>query len=384
MIAKEDLKAEAKCLGFWLCGITGTESPSHLDQYAAWINAGHHADMTYMASPRAISFRADPQKLLPGCQSIIVLAAPYPAPNEDISAEMGQIAAYARSTDYHNVLPPRLEALADWIARHAGRDVNWRGFTDTAPILEKELAQRAGLGWIGKNTCLVHPTLGSYFVLAELFTDLALEPDPPFAADRCGSCHRCIDACPTGCIQPNRTIDASRCLSYLTIENKDEIPTKLRSQLGSHIFGCDVCQTVCPWNRKPAIPSEQTLFPPLEDIQTTKLTSELQLDDPAFRDRFRHTPVARAKRRGYLRNVAVSLGNLAQDNSIPALIACLLQDPEPLVRAHAAWALGCFSAPQAQTALQNALGSETLPAVLNEIQQALHNSDSNPQKSGLP
>ncbi len=372
MIDKAALKAEAYRLGFWLCGVTTPEPPAHLDTYTAWIHAGRHADMAYLASPRALTARANPDSLMPGCQTIIALAAPYPAPPASTAADAGMIAGYAKSTDYHNVFPPRLEALAEWISSQSDQPVQWRGFTDSAPILEKELAQRAGLGWIGKNTNLINPEIGSYFLLAELFLDISIEPDPPFTADRCGACTRCIDACPTSCILPDRTIDAARCLSYLTIENKGLIPPDLRPNLETRIFGCDVCQTVCPWNRKAVLPPEQTLFPPLASFQSIHLTEEMQLDEDAFRSRFRHTPILRTKRRGYLRNVAVALGNLARPESIPVLANSLYHDPESLIRAHVAWALGRLPAPEAQTALQTALQTETDPAVQSEIQQALN------------
>jgi epoxyqueuosine reductase len=373
MIDKAALKAEAFRLGFWLCGVTTPEPPPHLDIYNAWITTGRHAGMAYLATPRALACRAKPDTLLPDCQTIIVLAAPYPAPPASVPANTAKIAGYAKSTDYHNVFPPRLEALADWIIQQEEHPIQWRGFTDSAPILEKELARRAGLGWIGKNTNLISPEIGSNFLLAELFLDTKIDPDPPFTADRCGSCTRCLDACPTSCILPNRTIDAAQCLSYLTIENKGQIPPDLRSRIGTHLFGCDICQTVCPWNGKAPVPPQQTLFPPIAALQPSSLIDELQLDDLAFRERFRHTPILRAKRRGYLRNVAVALGNLAQPQAIPALSASLHADPEPLVRSHAAWALGCIAHPEALTALQSALKTETDPTVQTEIQQAMSN-----------
>lgn len=371
MIDKKALKAEAFRLGFWLCGITTPEPPAHLDTYTSWVGAGRHAEMAYLAAPQALASRANPRSLLPSSQTILVLAAPYTSRSTAAAADTAQIAAYAQSTDYHNVFPPRLEALAEWISSQSDQPVHWRGFTDSAPILEKELAQRAGLGWIGKNTCLINPEIGSTFLLTEIFLNISIEPDMPFSDDRCGTCTRCVDACPTGCIRPDRTIDAARCLSYLTIENKAQIPPDLRPDLGTRVFGCDVCQTICPWNRKGVIPPEQTLFPPLTALQSVQLAAEMALDDNTFRSRFRHTPVLRAKRRGYLRNVAVALGNLARPESIPVLAASLHNDTETLVRAHAAWALGCIPFPDARTALQSAAKTETDPAVLSEINQAL-------------
>lgn len=371
MIDKTKLKAEAFSLGFALCGITTPEPPAHFGAYEAWVNAGRHADMHYLSTARAKAVRAKPAELLPGCKSIIILGAPYPAPPPITTSNAAQIAGYAKSTDYHNVFPPRLEALAAWITTQARRPIAWRGFSDTAPILERELAQRAGLGWIGKNSSLINPQFGSFFLLAELFIDEFIEPDPPFESNQCSTCSKCINACPTQCIQNDRTIDASRCLSYLSIENKGPIPPKLRPTIGTRIFGCDTCQTVCPWNGKIALEADQTLFPQYHDPDTLSLVKALEMDENAFRERFRHTPVLRAKRKGFLRNVAVVLGNMADPATIPTLTNCLQNESESLVRTHAAWALGCFHTPEAQIALQNALASESDPAVLNEIKAAL-------------
>jgi epoxyqueuosine reductase len=203
--------------------------------------------------------------------------------------------------------------------------------------MERDLAQRAGLGWIGKNTCLINPKSGSYFLLAEILLGIDLEPDPPFTADRCGTCTRCIEACPTGCILPNRTLDAQRCIAYLTIENKSEIPPDLRPQMGNRIFGCDVCQMVCPWNRFTAIEYDQSLAPnPVPG--SPDLRADLRLTSQEFNRKFKDSPVQRARRRGYLRNVAVALGNSGNPAAIPSLEAALQED-EPLVRSHAEWAL---------------------------------------------
>jgi epoxyqueuosine reductase len=214
------------------------------------------------------------------------------------------------------------------------RPIKNRWYTDTGPILERDLAQRAGLGWIGKNTCLIHPQHGSYFLLSEILLDLELEPDPPFVSDHCGTCTRCIEACPTDCILPDRTIDATRCISYLTIELKDDIPLELRDKLGDWVFGCDICQQVCPWNRfaGEADPAFDSKTPP------RSLTEELTLTPQAFNQRFKRTPVKRAKRRGYLRNVAVALGNTGDMHALPVL-QNVLNDEEPLIREHAQWAI---------------------------------------------
>jgi epoxyqueuosine reductase len=227
-----------------------------------------------------------------------------------------------------------MKELVQFIEEQAGRPVKNRWYTDSGPLLERDLAQRAGIGWIGKNTCLINPKQGSYFLLSEILLDLALEPDPPFVTDHCGTCTRCIEACPTDCILPDRTIDATRCISYLTIELKDEIPVELRDRIGNWVFGCDICQMVCPWNRfagegDPAFGNQGS---------SEHLTEELSISGTEFNQRFKATPVKRAKRRGYLRNVAVALGNTGDMHILPVLQKAL-KDEEPLVREHASWAI---------------------------------------------
>jgi epoxyqueuosine reductase len=241
-------------------------------------------------------------------------------------------------------------------------------------LLERELAQRAGLGWIGKNTCLIHPKQGSYFLLAEILLGLDLEPDPPFTADRCGTCTRCIEACPTNCILPDRMLDARRCISYLTIEHKGAIPIGLRPKMGGWIFGCDVCQQVCPWNHRAATQPGDPAFALRRGLLFSDLQAELGLSAQAFNHKFRDHPVQRAKRRGYLRNIAVALANTAQPGNkatLEALAQALNGDNEPLVRAHAAWALGRLGGPAARKVLQNARSVEQDASVLAEIIQAL-------------
>jgi epoxyqueuosine reductase len=228
---KTAILAEARRLGFVLAGVTTPDPPEHFSTFAAWLRAGRHGEMAYLASERSLARRADPRQVLPECRSILVLGTPYsaPPPAEAAQAGRGRVAAYAWGDDYHDVLAGRLQALVAFIEAQAGQHVPNRWYTDTGPLLERDLAQRAGLGWIGKNTCLIHPRLGSYFLLAEVLLGLELEPDPAWLPDRCGSCRRCIQACPTGCILPDRTLDARRCISYLTIELKGPIPEELRS-----------------------------------------------------------------------------------------------------------------------------------------------------------
>lgn len=299
--------------------------------------------MEYLATDRSRLRRADPRQILPECRSILVLATPYNSPSflraersnsADEAEKRGKIASYAWGQDYHDVLPERMEELVRFIEEQAGRPVQNRWYTDTGPLLERDLAQRAGIGWIGKNTCLINPKHGSYFLLSEILLDLDLEPDPALTTDHCGTCRRCIEACPTDCILPDRTLDARRCISYLTIELKEDIPVELREKIGEWVFGCDICQAVCPWNRfaEEGDPAFEAKTPP------PILDEELTLTPQAFNQRFKGTPVKRAKRRGYLRNVAVALGNTGSLQVLPVLQKAL-NDEEPPVRQHAAWAI---------------------------------------------
>jgi len=340
---KQDIKNEARRLGFTLAGVTTPEPPSHLSTFERWLDAGRHGSMDYLANERSRTRRADPRQILPECKSVLVLAAPYADPKSAETSEghvpgpVGRVAAYAWGDDYHNVFIPKLKALVDFMEEQVGYPVPNRYYTDTGPVLERELAQRAGLGWIGKNTCLINPKRGSYFLLAEIFLGIELEPDSPVITDHCGTCTRCIEACPTECILPDRTIDARRCISYLTIELKDDIPEALRPLLGDWVFGCDICQMVCPWNRFATDTIEEALSP-RSDVPHPNLIRELELSPEAFNRKFKNSPVKRTKRRGYLRNVAVASGNSEDKKTIPALENAG-KDDEPLVREHANWAL---------------------------------------------
>ena len=369
------IKAEARRLGFALVGITTPEPPAHIDVYERWLKTGHHGKMSYLSSERARQRRSDPRQILPECRSILVLGMHYAtsSPDSSIIPLNGRIASYAWGTDYHMVLPERLHDLVNFIRVQVGAAVPNRIYTDTGPLLERDLAQRAGLGWIGKNTCLIHPSQGSYFLLAEILLGLELEPDPPFTADRCGSCTRCLEACPTGCILPDRTLDARRCISYLTIELKGSIPSEVRPQMGSWVFGCDICQLVCPWNLRFAR-KDNEVDPALAaqpGIPQPNLLEELSLTAQEFKHKFKGSPIQRAKRRGYLRNVSVALGNAHDPAAIPALTQSLMEEPEPLIRSHAAWALGQIDDPQAKRALSEAVSRETDPGVQSEIRAAL-------------
>lgn len=333
------IKAKSRQLGFTLAGVTLPEPPPHYSTFENWLAQGHHGTMDYLAGERSRTRRADPREILPECKSILVLATAYPSPvgkgmSEGQGEGEGHIASYARGADYHEVLPARMQELVQFIEAQVGGPVKNRYYTDTGPILERDLAQQAGIGWIGKNTCLIHPKRGSYFFISEILLDLELDPDPPFITDHCGTCTRCIEACPTACILPNRTLDATRCISYLTIELKDDIPVELRDKMGSWVFGCDICQMVCPWNR--FAPEGDPAFDSAHPPHT--LTEDLSLTPQGFNQRFKGTPVKRAKRRGYLRNVAVALGNTGDMHALPVLQNAL-NDEEPMIREHAQWAI---------------------------------------------
>ena len=328
---KQAIKEKARQLGFILAGVTSSEPPPHYNFFQSWIASGHHGTMQYLAN--ASGKRANPKLVLPECKSILVLAIPY-APLLSGEGPGGRVASYALGDDYHEIIPPRLKQIVQFIEEQVGYPVPNRYYTDTGPILERDLAQRAGLGWIGKNSMLINPKAGSYFLLAEILLGIELEPDQSPITDHCGTCSRCIQACPPKCILPNRAIDARRCISYLTIELKDDIPNELRPLMKDWIFGCDICQQVCPWNRfsAPADPAFETKIP------LPVLTSDLTLTSIEFNQRFKKSPLKRAKRRGYLRNLAVATGNIGNENDIPILEQAA-QDDEPLISEHAKWAL---------------------------------------------
>jgi epoxyqueuosine reductase len=343
---KQAIFEEAHRLGFILAGVTIPDPTPHVNFFEDWLARGHHAEMNYLAADRARAARANPRLLLPECKTILVLGVPYNPPrpfgtlppfSEKMGRPQGGVASYALGEDYHLVLPPRLQSLVQFIEAQVGHPVPNRYYTDTGPLLERDLAQRAGLGWIGKNTCLIHPQKGSYFLLAEILLGLELEPDAPFATDHCGTCTRCIDACPTDAILPNRSLDARRCISYLTIENKGDIPEDLRPLMQNWIFGCDICQQVCPWN-KFSSPAGDASLRPDAGAAATDLIATLALTPQSFNRQFKRSPIQRAKRRGLLRNASVALGNIGNEEAIPAL-ETVRNDLESLVREHANWAI---------------------------------------------
>lgn len=309
-LALEDLvKAQGYGLGFDLVGIASLGKMETASAFDAWIDLGYAGEMAYL--PRGAEKRRDSRLPLLGAKSAIVVSLDYGGRAPD-----GPVARYARGDDYHEVMIARLEELHRWLECEIGRSVAGKAYVDTGPILERDLARRAGLGWFGKNTNLVNPRLGSFFFIGSLLVDLELTPDTPFEADRCGSCRRCLDACPTNAFVEPRVLDATRCISYLTTELKGRIPSDLQESIGSHVYGCDICQDVCPYNIKFARELREPAFAPREAI-LGKSAGELarallSMDDEAFRAAFRHSPMKRAKRRGLARNAAVVLENLGE------------------------------------------------------------------------
>jgi epoxyqueuosine reductase len=332
-------KAIALECGFDLAGIASAEAPPELAFFAEWVSRGHAGEMAWLARQR--DRRRDARAAFPWARSLLCVGLQYdsPHPYSTEAREGGWISRYAWGDDYHEVMKAMLERLRERLREEAGAFES-RAYSDTGPIVERAYAAAAGLGAWGKNTCLLHPEHGSWFFLGELVTSLELAPDAP-RADMCGSCTACLDACPTGALSEPYVLDATRCISYLTIEVKGAIPEEKREGLGRHVFGCDICQDVCPWNRRrrhrggPVFePRQGAVAPSLEDLAG--------LDDAAFRERFRRSPVKRAKRRGLLRNVAVALGN-SGDASHRPLVERLANDLDPVVREHARWALARLS-----------------------------------------
>jgi epoxyqueuosine reductase len=368
-LLSSQIKQAAQRLGFELVGISPVKVPPHDQSFAQWLRQGLAGELDYMKRTEAL--RRDPQELVPWAISIISAGMNYyksmPRPSPSREAQ-GWVSRYAWGDDYHDVLKRKLDLLLGQIHEMAGCAVQGRAFVDSGPVLEREFAGVAGLGWIGKNTHLISPKNGSWFFLGELFVDLPLAYDRPMR-DRCGQCDLCLRACPTNAFVGPYVLDARRCLSYLTIELKGWMPRQLRPLLGNHIFGCDICQEVCPYNVK-ARETAEAAFGPRPGLYAPQLIPLLSLTAAEFRARFRGSPILRAKRRGFLRNVAVALGNIKDQTAIPALIHAL-DDEEPLVRGHAAWALGEIGTQAALSALRRRLEMETDPEVLDEINAAL-------------
>ncbi|MHB8838239.1 MAG: tRNA epoxyqueuosine(34) reductase QueG [Gemmatimonadaceae bacterium] len=341
------LKTQARAAGFDLAGIATLGAPVTVAHFDAWLAAGYHGEMAYLE--RGAELRRDARRPVDGMVSALVVALNYGGTQPD-----GPIARYARFTDYHRVMWDKLDALLLWVQGELPQ-VKGRSFVDSGPVLERDLAQRAGLGWFGKNTLLLNPQLGSFFFLGALFLDVALTPDAPFATDHCGTCTRCLDACPTQAFVAPHVLDARRCISYLTIELKGPHTPAQAAMVGEHLFGCDVCQEACPWNAKFSRAATESAFSPLERIaapDARELAREFLAMTPAeFGTTLKQTPLSRAKLSGLKRNACAVLANADTGVDVPALAAAL-QDEEPLVRLAAVDALGHVASPHALAAIR--------------------------------
>jgi epoxyqueuosine reductase len=359
------IQEKAFDLGFNLFGITDPSPPVHYALYENWLSQKHFGDMDYLDNQRSRELRKTPIKLMPDCKATIIVGLPNNPEFSEIIEQYGKIASFGHQEDYHLVIRNKLNQLLEFIKEAAGLEVKGKVFCDSSPLLEKELAQRAGLGWIGKNSLLISPQFGSLFNLGELFLNIDLPLSQPNNKEMCNNCHLCIDACPTQCIQPDRTINAEHCISYLTIEHKGIIDRSLRSKMDSWVFGCDICQIVCPWNKKQFSHYEISSTP-----QIFQLLRDNGFTNDQFISIFGNTPLKRIKREGFLRNYAISLGNSNMSEVIPEL-ELLFSEKDPTIRSYAAWALGKIENPGINNILEKYLILEKDLTVINEINQAL-------------
>jgi len=365
------LKAEAQRLGFELTGACPAVSAQGFSDLLRWLQSGYAGEMDYIERRKAAY--EHPKHVMEGAVSILMLGTNYKTIEpQQPSAGQGRVSRYAwGSGDYHDLIHGRLKQLKKF-AQQLSPDLNCRGVVDTAPLLEREFAQLAGLGWAAKNTLLINRSIGSWFFLSALLLDQELEYDSPQTTNHCGTCTACLDACPTDAFVKPHVLDATKCISYLTIEHRSPIPKPLRSQMGQWVFGCDVCQDVCPWNRK-APATEEENFQPLELESGSQNPMDLiplfDLDDDSFRARFRKTPLWRSKRRGILRNAAIALGNQPAESNLDALTKGL-NDDEPLIRGASAWSLGQHRFAAAEAALRKRLEIEMDADVQLEISEA--------------
>jgi epoxyqueuosine reductase len=332
---KARLVSLAREVGFDSCRVAACNPPRHVTEFREWLRRGAHGEMSYMQ--RGEEKRCDPEKILPGAKSIVVFALNYfqgnAAHRAAATAATGQIARYAWGDDYHDVIGAKLDRLDEFLRSFGGQQ---KCYVDTGPVLERDHAAQGGIGWHGKSTMLIDQRLGTWFFLAEILTTLELPPDMP-VPNRCGTCERCITACPTGAITGPRQLDARRCISYLTIELKGAIPLELRPLIGNRIFGCDDCLDACPWNRF-AQESRESAFSAHRSTTGMSLREYLELNDDQFRRLFKDSPIKRIKRRGFLRNVCVALGNVGDRSDLPALDRAAA-DLEPVIAEHATWAI---------------------------------------------
>lgn len=360
----QHIRDRATELGFARVGVCRADAAPGFARFEQWLESHFDGEMRYLRARRDKYER--PQSVLENARSIVMLAMNYRTSDpEQVQPGEGRVARYAWGTlDYHDFIHDRLHALADFVRSHCPAS-SVRGIVDTAPLLEREFAQMAGLGWAGKNTLLIHPQAGSYFFLAAILTDQELEYDPPFATEHCGTCRACLDACPTQAFPAPFVMDARRCISYLTIELRGPIPLEMREGIGDWLFGCDICQEVCPWNSKAPI-STINAFEPRSDLWSVELSELFFLTEDQFRARFRTTPLWRSKRQGILRNAAIVLGNQRAANAVRALRVGLV-DSDPVIREACAWALSRLRLTEASLALREQHAIEAVDWVRDRI-----------------
>jgi epoxyqueuosine reductase len=370
------IKTAAIQAGFSRAQVCSADAEPEIGRFHSWLDAGYAGQMNYLENRRPAY--SDPALVLEGVRSIVMLTTDYAIDDDRATSDIdvdrasvgaGLVARYAKGErDYHDVIHKRLKSLKQFVLSESPGAVV-RGVVDTAPLLERDYARLAGLGWIGKNTMLIHRDDGSWFFLAALLTDLELKADPPFATDHCGACRACLDACPTDAFPQPYVLDAQRCISYLTIELRGDVPVDLREGMGDWVFGCDVCQDICPWNRRHTTTIDKELQL-RGDLNPLELRSLFELTDDDFRARFRRTPLWRSKREGILRNAAIVLGNQAAEASVSALTVGAA-DQSAVIRAASAWALGRVGSPIAISVLQERLQVERDDTVRTEIDLAL-------------
>jgi epoxyqueuosine reductase len=371
-ISRAELKAQlirfAREIGFDSCRVAACSSPSHANEFRNWLRDEAHGEMSYME--RGEEKRCDPHKVLPGAKSIVVLALNYfqggPAHRAAATVKTGRIARYAWGDDYHDLMAKKLDKIDEFLREFGGEQ---KCYVDTGPVLERDHAAQAGIGWQSKSTMLINEQLGTWFFLAEILTTLEFPQDEP-VRDRCGTCERCIKACPTGAITAPHRLDARRCISYLTIELKGSIPLEFRPLIGNRIFGCDDCLDACPWNRF-AQASRETTFSARPSTTGMSLRDYLKLSDAEFRALFRNSPIKRIKRRGFLRNVCIALGNVGDESDLAALNDAT-SDPEPLITEHAVWAIEQI---QGRSTSLNPIRSPAYPIDAHDLLSKSQNCD---------
>ncbi len=376
-LALDSLNEISRQSGFSLCGVTDLSPLAEFNFFQGWLDAGLNGAMEYLRNDQAVQTRANPILFMPEARSIIVVGARYSSGHTDKrpSGLVGEIAGFARGLDYHHILTSRAERMLAEINRTSNNSSQGRIAVDSQPLLEKPLAHRAGLGWQGRHSLLINPRQGSFFNLAEIFTTLEFDAGSPELPERCGTCRKCVDACPTGCIRSDRTIDARRCLSFLTIENKGAIPRELRPALGHRLFGCDTCQAACPWNHRVDDSDVLPEYRPRDLIDAyPDLRQLVHLSPVEIKNRFGASPLLRARRRGLLRNAAIALGNYHSEDALDPLEHLLRQEPDAMIRSHAAWGLGQIPTPRAREILSACSKSEPQETVRQEIRLALENN----------